>query len=337
MTTFTRTWDSAYEAIPADSDDASEGASRIRQTRVDVGERLVVDHSWAGDANDGMHKQITLVDPLGAKPTQANDETYIYSKDVSGTAELFFEDEAGNEVQLTEGGAIPYDQLDSGELKAIAGLTSAANKLMYFTGSDTAALSDLTAFARTILDDADAGTVRTTLGLGALALLGTINNDNWSGTDLAVANGGTGVSALPAFRATMGGNSSASTTPTKIAYDTETFDTNGDYDHSTNYRFTPTVAGKYAICALIRAGASITSANGHYLSIYKNGSEQSASEVNFDPGSSGGYFGFNNMVFDIVDMNGSTDYIEIYHVIDAGSFSGIPVNTSYFCGHWAGP
>jgi len=76
-----------------------------------------------------------------------------------------------------------YQPLDAG-LTSIAGLTTAADKMIYTTASDTYAVTSLTAYGRSLLDDADAGTARGTLdavGGRSVLTLNTIPKADASG------------------------------------------------------------------------------------------------------------------------------------------------------------
>jgi len=92
---------------------------------------------------------------LGTKLTASNNLSDVSS---TSTARTNLGLAIGTNVQA-------YDA----ELAAIAGLTSAADKGIQFTGSGTASTYDLTTAGKALLDDADASAQRTTLGLGTIA------------------------------------------------------------------------------------------------------------------------------------------------------------------------
>jgi hypothetical protein len=113
--------------------------------------------------------------------------------------------------------------------------------------------------------------------------------------------------AAPAFSAGKGASPTqtvSNATNTKIQFLTEEFDTASCYDNSTNYRFTPNVAGYYQVNLAIGNGSG---GGGYsYAKIYKNGSNVKASLITQTSN------GPSNQVSALIYLNGSTDYIEGY-------------------------
>lgn len=131
---------------------------------------------------------------------------------VTSFARSILDDTSAAAVRTTIGA-----QASDATLTAVAGVTTAANKLIYFTGVDTAAATDLSAFGRSLIDDVDAAAARTTLGLasGATTTVGTMATQNANSvsitggtisgiTYLAIADGGTGASTAAGARSNLG-------------------------------------------------------------------------------------------------------------------------------------
>lgn len=60
------------------------------------------------------------------------------------------------------------EQMTNGNISALGALTTAADRLAYYTGAGTAALTGLTSAARSLLDDTSVSAMRATLGVGSI-------------------------------------------------------------------------------------------------------------------------------------------------------------------------
>jgi len=141
-------------------------------------------------------------------------------------------------------------------------------------------------------------------------IIGTLQNN---GASVGGAN-------TPAFEAYLSSDQNPSNdTETKIQFNIERFDTDNNYDNSSNYRFTPTTAGKYYVYSIVRGGPSsgLSACEKFFLYIYKNGSLYGPG-VNIDYRSNNGTSA-SLLIASTIDFNGSSDYVEIYANIDVSS------------------
>ena len=113
----------------------------------------------------------------------------------------------------------------------------------------------------------------------------------------------------PAFSAHKFANQTlTNATWTKVILASKLFDTASCFDNSTNYRFTPNVAGYYQINFAVYAGVGLNTAI--QGAIYKNASEYI--RVNNYANSSNALDDWGVYGSILLYLNGTTDYIELY-------------------------
>jgi len=179
-------------------------------------------------------------------------------------------------------------------LNSISALGTAADKMLYTTGVDTWAETALTAFGRSLIDDADAATARTTLGLPV------------GFSSKAKGYRATTVQSIP------------NVTATKIQLNAENYDELGEFDPTTNYSFTVTTTGYYLVVGKIEYSSSVDQSM-HQCNVYKNGAAAVIGTLR-----SSGTGDLNVFCMDIIYL-AANDYLELW----AYQGTGGDVNVQY--------
>jgi hypothetical protein len=165
--------------------------------------------------------------------------------------------------------------------------------------------------------------------VGSLGTDGQVFTSSGAGAGAVFEAGGGGTNT-PAFSAYLSDSHQATShaTVTKVALDTENYDTDSTFDSSTNYRFTVPSGegGKYLITAsLFIEGSGTSKANGVHAYLYKNGSEvmRSGCDYRANPGTNVTPSFATNMILV------ATDYLELYGRWDSPDSSAATIYGFY--------
>ena len=159
----------------------------------------------------------------------------------------------------------------------------------------------------------------------------TLTLPDATGTILTTATPGVPVNG-PAFSAYRTADQTVTNnTATKVQLNIEEYDTNNCFDSTTNYRFTPNVAGYYQVNFSIYGKSSANDLTLNTARIVKNGAD-----LAYGFSGQGAYIYIPSRSYvdgaavgsTLVYMNGSTDYIELYaRIVASGT---IAVGSAYF-------
>tara|TARA_R110002020_G_scaffold189394_5_gene388361 strand:- start:93 stop:719 length:627 start_codon:yes stop_codon:yes gene_type:complete len=184
-----------------------------------------------------------------------------------------------------------------------------------------------TGAAEDILLKLDGNAVDYYIGLDDSTDLLTIGKGSAVGTTSSMtfdANGITSLPLQPGCSVKHSGNQTIATgTWTKMTWQTERFDTNADYDNSTNYRFTCPVDGIY--CVALSVSFHLAANTLASTAVHLNGSELHRSNGR-SPNSTNSTYNVNTVVFIKCD---ATDYLEGFAAHEQGSDDAVTADYSY--------
>jgi len=164
-----------------------EGRS-ASETLSDIGAAAASHNHAAGDITSGTLAVARIPDISTDKLTSGTLAVARGGTGLTSLSTLLNSNTTKSDVGLGNVTNIEAQPVDA-DLTAIAGLTSAADKGIQFTGSGSAGVYDLTAAGKALLDDADAAAQRTTLGLGTAATSATGDFSPVAGSSSIVTTG----------------------------------------------------------------------------------------------------------------------------------------------------